>query len=459
MHQPRYAWRKKPPRTIVIKDGAYILSCDDQDNVTVQPAQSIIIHDGIIQEIVRAGKEGNILRTADLVYDAGLRGGIVLTPGFVNAHAHPPMYLLRSTTLITTPYATTEESLEVARKIERTMDADDQYIATLGDFTEQQKVGTTSILSHYHTPEPIFKAAQAARVRLVNATSIASKTDPSANIESAIQAVQYHDDLITPAFTIHTLASVSADDLVAVRNVLERFPETLLTIHCGETDAEVAAIRQRHGKLPVHVLHEAGLLSPRLILSHAVHFTGEEISLLAKYKVGVVHLPTSNRIHKSGRFDYATYFAQQAGNRIALGTDSVISKNRLDMVSEAFQSKIMHQDGPQPVSYTTLFQMLTVNGARVLNMEHKIGKLLPGYQADIAFWKLKDRMFVPYNFDNLHTLLGNMITHAGYTVRDLMIAGQFVVQDRRHQLVNESELLINLQKRHNLLLERIKEHQ
>ncbi len=457
MHENRYHYNRNitTPRSIVLKDCSYIITANAEEHVRITTNQSILIEHGVIQDIVPTGKDKAWLTKVDLVYQAGLRGGLVVTPGLINVHAHPPMYLLRSTTLLQNDHATTEESLVIARKIEQAMTSADQTIAALGDFTEQQKMGTTTVLSHYHTPQATRAAAKTAYVRLVDAVSVASKTDPSANIHKALTTLNWKDDLISPGLTVHTLAQVSLAELKAVKQILDQHPNVILTTHCGETEQEVAAATKKHGQRPIAVLEQAGLLTNRLVLSHAVHLTIDEIRLLIRRKVGVVHLPTSNRIHRSGQFKYAEFFAEQGHNRIALGTDSVISKSKLDIVSEALQSKIMHQDTAAPVRYDTLFKMMTSNGARVLNQDHQIGRILPGYKADIAFWKLKNRDFIPFDTNHPETLIGNFITHGGTNPRDLMVNGRFVISNRLHNLVDESQLLTDLQQHHVELQKRI----
>ena len=454
-YQVKPQFKNVPPHTVVIKDISYIITANQNDEVVVTEPKSLLIENGIITNIVRAGKETAWLNSADAVYDAGLRSGTIVTPGFINAHAHPPMYLLRSSTLLSHHYATTEESLVVARKIEQAMTVEDQTIAAVGDFSEQQKFGTTTVVSHYHTPQATRAAARRAHMRVVDCISVASKTDPSANIAKATATFTDVDELVSPGITIHTMERVSAQQLKEVQQLMEAHPEVLLTIHCGETLAEIDGSLKVHGKRPVEVLLDAGLLSDRLLLSHAVHFTPEEIALLVKHNVGVVHLPTSNRIHKSGEFNYTEFYEASGANRVALGTDSVISKSNLDIVSEAFQSKMMHQDTPHPPSYPELFKMMTCNGARVIGQHESIGKVAVGYKADLAFWKLKSRPFVPYDESNLDTLIGNFISHSGSMVRDVMVNGQFVISRRRHQFVKESQLLADIHHRHGELLQRI----
>ena len=91
--------------------------------------------------------------------------------------------------------------------------------------------------------------------------------------------------------------------------------------------------------------------------------------------------------------------------------------------------------------------MMTINGARVLG-EEKLGRIAPGYKADIAFWKLRDRGFIPFDENDPKTLVGNIISHGGRNIRDLMINGRFVISNRVHNLVNETELLDDIQAAH-----------
>jgi cytosine/adenosine deaminase-related metal-dependent hydrolase len=152
---------------------------------------------------------------------------------------------------------------------------------------------------------------------------------------------------------------------------------------------------------------------------------------------------------------YPLFVKYGAQNSLTLGTDSVISKNSLDLLSEALQMRIMHQD-TQLVYYEDLFKMMTSQGADILKLK-KVGRILPGYRADLAFWKLRDRGFMPYNEKQPISLIGNMITHGGRNVRDLMINGEFIITNRLHNLINESKLMTELQTRHMMLRKKIKE--
>lgn len=455
-------------KNILIKGARYVITADENDTVVVKENQTILVEDGTITKVIPKEQEDKIdVNKVDLIYDAEKRTGLVVTPGFINAHAHPPMYMLRSANLLEGEEGTLEEALENAVKLERAMNDEDLYISTLASLTEEQKMGTTTTLSHYHTPEITQHAAEICNHRLINAVSVASQTNPKANIDEAEKYIlsflnkyggdsakfKESDPLIRPALCIHEIFRADMTLLKKIKKLINKY-HVHFTLHLGETAIEVENCVKKFGKRPIEVLDEAGLLDRKLIISHGVHLTNDEVTKLAKKDVGVIHLPTSNLIHKSGLFKYSLFVEHEATNQIALGTDSVISKNRLDLITEALQARIIHQKNIV-IYYHKLFKMITSNSAKILGIPN-IGKIQEGYKADIAFWKLKDRGFIPYDEQDPMTLIGNLITHGGRNIRDLMIAGQFVIVNRVHTLVDESKLLAKTQELHQSLRKRVK---
>ena len=68
------------------------------------------------------------------------------------------------------------------------------------------------------------------------------------------------------------------------------------------------------------------------IAAHVVWPTDDEIPILVKHKVGVIHNPTSNMKIASGIAPIAKLL--DAGVRVGLGTDGAASNNDLDMWEE-----------------------------------------------------------------------------------------------------------------------------
>lgn len=439
------------PRRILIHGATFVITVDQNNRLKIMPNQSIYIVDGKIKEVFPVNKKSIPINKIDLLYDASKRSGIVVTPGFINCHAHPPMYLLRSS--MTLDKGNIVDQVIKMAVLENKMNNQDFYLGALGDFTEEQKYGITTTLSHYGVFEPIDQAASATKQNVINALSVASNSHPK-NTPAMIEKILKNRDKYysTPAIAMHYPHRATPDKVKKIKALMKKY-KVLITMHSAETEEWVQECVKKFGKRPVEVLVDLGLAGPNLILSHAVHVTDEEIKLIKKYKIGIVHLPTSNKIHRSGEFKYSLFVKYKANKQIALGTDSVISKNALDLLSEALQARIMHQHNSR-VLYEDLFKMMTSQAAEILQLK-KVGRILPDYQADLAFWKLRDRGFIPYNEKKPLSLVGNMITHGGRNIRDLMINGEFIVSNRVHNLIDESQLMLELQVAHMKLRKRL----
>src|SRR3989338_921144 len=95
---PRYQLVGRPRKLgrILIQGSAFVITVDGKNKLQVLPRHSIYIVGGVIKDVYPARQKKVPLEKIDLLYDGAKRGGIVVTPGFINGHAHPPMYLLRS---------------------------------------------------------------------------------------------------------------------------------------------------------------------------------------------------------------------------------------------------------------------------------------------------------------------------------------------------------------------------
>jgi 5-methylthioadenosine/S-adenosylhomocysteine deaminase len=347
-----------------------------------------------------------------------------------------------------------DETIASMPEWERAMSDEDYTFSSIGDITEQQKAGVTTTLSHFAVYWPIEIAARATKHNVINAVSVASNTHPENSPELIKELISKKGAECESqlAIALHYLLRANSKILKEVKN-LQNKHGLLFTCHMAESEEKAKKNVAVHKKREVEMLEKYGLLTEKTIVSHSIYVTDGEIKKMVDKNVGVVHLPTSNAIHKSGTFPLWKFVDAAGRSYVALGTDGVVSKSRLDLLSEAYQTRITHLYS-RTVKFGSLFKMITSNGARVLNMPDR-GRILPGMRADLAFWKLKDRGFIPFDQKNPMTLLGNLITHGGRAVRDLMINGDFIVQSRRHTKINESRLLPILQKKHMQMRRRV----
>jgi formimidoylglutamate deiminase len=243
--------------------------------------------------------------------------------------------------------------------------------------------------------------------------------------------------------------SVRAASLEYLREVagFARARELPLHMHVAEQPAEVEACRVEHGRTPVALLADAGLLDARFTAVHAIHVTGEEAHALARARAHVCACPTTERNLGDGIVPADLYF--DANVRVALGTDSHAQIDlledarelelnlRLSKLSRAVLARAPEtnddqnpDDEPSQLSSLAarLFECATVNGASSIGAES--GALAEGRAADFFTVDLNDPSIAGAGEDDLLAAVVFSLTRAA--VRDVCVGGRLVVEDGRH---------------------------
>ncbi len=131
---------------------------------------------------------------------------------------------------------------------------------------------------------------------------------------------------------------------------------------------------------PIQSLLTNGLLDHPSLLAHAIETTAKDRQALQEKPVGIAHCPRSNMALHGKTLDWTDW--QELGIPIGLGTDGRLSTPNLDLREEARFAMQHHGWSAQQA-----LKMLTLEGARALQMASQIGSLEVGKQADWVFWQ------------------------------------------------------------------------
>jgi 5-methylthioadenosine/S-adenosylhomocysteine deaminase len=201
--------------------------------------------------------------------------------------------------------------------------------------------------------------------------------------------------------------------------------------HLGESEAErlwltagegpMAALRDYFvppaGRTPVRLLAEAGLLDARVAAAHCVILDDEEIELLARHDVAVVHCPRSNSLLGCGVAPLAELRA--AGLRVGVGTDSPASTPSFDAFEElraaVFAARARARDAAA-LSAAEALELATLGSARALGLEGEVGSLVPGKRADLAVVDLAGSPYLPWEDPAAAVVFGGSPARVSVTV-------------------------------------------
>jgi 5-methylthioadenosine/S-adenosylhomocysteine deaminase len=369
--------------------------------------------------------------------------GQVVMPGLVNTHTHAPMVLYRGLADDLALMEWLEKYIFPAEA--KTVSPEFVRVGTRLAALEMIQSGTTTFADMYYFEEEIARATKAAGLRGVLGQTIIQfpVADAKTPDEALARAERFirewkGDDLIVPALAPHAMYTLDAATLKAVRALADREGVPVL-IHLAETADEVKTSQERHKLSPTQYLESLNFWQgSRTLAAHAVWLTDEDIQTLRRRDVGVSHNPESNMKLASGTAPVVTMRA--AGIPTGLGTDGAASNNDLDMFEAmriaAFLHKLATND-PRAIPARTAVEMATIEGARALGLDDRIGSLEPGKRADLIIVSMASARQTPM-YDPLSHLV---YTTRGDDVRTTIVNGRVLMRDRRMLTLDEQAVL------------------
>ncbi len=359
--------------------------------IPVEPDGACLDHHSVA---IHHGDIVAVLPTAQAVatYDATTvveLSNHALIPGLVNTHTHAAMSLFRGLA----------DDLPLMDWLNHhvwpaeTKWVNEQFIhdGTQLCIAEMLKSGTTCFNDMYFFPDEVARVCIAAGMRacvglimIEFPTAWAQDAQEYLDKGLAVHDEFRHSELVSTAFAPHAPYTVSDESLGKIRMFADEL-DLRIHMHVHETAHEVDESMARFDMRPLERLSRLDLLNPKLLAVHMTQLLAPEIEALKECGVHVVHCPESNLKLASG-YCPVQELVQQDVN-VALGTDGAASNNDLDMLAEmrtaALLAKSVSGD-PTAIPAHTALRMATLNGARALGLEDRIGSLRPGKAADVV---------------------------------------------------------------------------
>jgi 5-methylthioadenosine/S-adenosylhomocysteine deaminase len=246
-----------------------------------------------------------------------------------------------------------------------------------------------------------------------------------------------HDhDRLRPALGPTIPLHCTDEFLVACARLAEDCNVVMQT-HLAESKTQAVLGVKKYGRSLVAHLQGLGVLGPRFSAAHGIWLDGDDIARLSDAGAGVVHNPMSNLRLGSGVAPARTLL--ESGVRLGIGTDASNTSDGQNMFEAqrlaAFLSRIADTDYGRWLSVEEVFRAATVGSAGILGFD-RLGKLEPGYLADIVFLDIGHINYVPLR----NPLSQVVLAENGAAIRSVMINGRFVLHDGRLLSIDEARL-------------------
>ena len=420
---------------MLIKNGNVVIF--EEDDVKVKKLD-IRVNGNTIEEIEEKLDE----RKGEKVIDATDK---VVMPGLINTHAHIAMSIFRGTFEGCDLYTWLSKKIW---PIEAKLTKEQVYDATMLSILEMISTGTTCVNDHYFFSEQIRKALEESKMRAVITRVLMDNDGKEASENRINEFVELYEsrdrnnDLITYSVAPHGLYTCSGEVLRKSRELALKY-NLPIHVHFLESINEIESIKELHGDTGANVLKKYfdGL---HIILAHGVKISDEDIKVLKTLDCGIAHCPISNLRLGCKIADTTKYLDE--GINVALGTDGQGSGNNLDMF-EAMKIAGLIQGGihenEKRISAKDVIKMATINGAKLLGLEDKIGSIEVGKRADIIIVdiskKLNNIKITP-NVDIISNLVYNS---DGRSVDTTMVNGEILMENRSVKVIDTKKVLKN----------------
>ena len=367
----------------------------------------------------------------------------VVMPGLINTHAHISMSIFRGTFEGCNLYTWLHEKIW---PIEDKLTEETVYNATMVSILEMISTGTTCVSDHYFFSKQIRKALEESGMRAaITRVLMDSDGEEASNkrIQEFIELYETRDinnDLITYTVAPHSFYTCSGKVLQKSRELADEY-NLPVHVHFLESIDEIEDIKKIHGQEAIDVLRKY-FDGVHTILAHGVKLNDRDVEILSKMDCGIVHNPISNMRLGCKIADITKYMKK--GINVSLGTDGQGSGNNLDMF-EAMKIAGLIQGGihenEEKVSAKDVIKMATINGAKILGLEDKIGSIEDGKKADIIIVDISKSLnnikMMPNN-----DIISNLVYNTdGRNVTTTIVNGKVLMENRNIKNMNTEEIL------------------
>ncbi len=215
--------------------------------------------------------------------------------------------------------------------------------------------------------------------------------------------------------------------------------KTPIMMHMFETEVDNEVCLEKFKKKAMDYYIEKNFLGPDLLAVHSVHVTNEELDIYKKYDVKVAHNPVCNMYLGSGTAPIIEMIKK--GITVGLGTDGAASNNSNDMI-EVLKTTVLlqrnHFKRADCINAYDVLKMATIEGAKCLGMEDRIGSLEIGKKADFLIFD-PNRSF---KTSPSHDGLASFVYSGDYRgIEKVVVNGQEVLKDGKIVFGNEEKII------------------
>lgn len=395
--------------------------------VTQDPARKVLKGDVAVEDekIIYVGPEYK--DSAEKEIDVS---GDIVMPGMINTHTHVAMSVMKgSLDDLLFP-----DFLEAGFKIDADRTDWDLEVGTRLGCMEMIRGGTTTFMDLYYSEDVIAKATQESGVRGVLCWCVLDE-DKTTQVGNPLKnCIRFHEThknkrKIIPGVGLQGVYACNEETCIGAKEYSDK--ENLpMNFHLSETRGEVNQHRKSTGKRPGEWMSDLGIFGLRGVAAHSAYLTLNEVRLMGEAGMSVSTCPVSNMKLATGGVAPIPEFISEGVN-VSIGTDGNTTNNSLDMFSEMKILGLLQKANRWDATVAKaqeLIDFATINGAKAISMEDKLGSIEVGKYADIIVLDGKAPNLRPLLPENI---IGNIAySSSSLNVKHTMCQGDLLMENQ-----------------------------
>lgn len=393
----------------------------------------------------------------------------ILFPGLINTHNHLFQNLLKG---LGDDKVLSDWFADMTAPSAAHLTPEDVYHSAMLGCVQGIRSGTTTMLDYMY-PHPVanlsdgvIKAFRELKIRGIFGRGMMDTGEQFGTQKSIMQDVQtieedcrrlldnYHgidNDRIHVWLAPAAIWSCTEECLKVTWNLAQEY-NTGYTVHISETPFDREAARQLHGEPDVEVLQKLGILGPNVLMVHCVYLTERDIRMAKYNDMKVSHNAVSNMYLASGVAPIPRMV--ESGISVGVATDGAASNNSQDMIETLKMTALLqkvHSTDPTIITAEKVLELATIDGARAVGLDDKIGSLEIGKKADFFIYNpALSAKSIP-----MHNPVSTLVYSGSEScVETVIIDGNIVMEDGVILVTDEMKVIATAQHTADQLAER-----
>ncbi|MBQ6560240.1 MAG: amidohydrolase [Erysipelotrichaceae bacterium] len=365
----------------------------------------------------------------------------LLMPGLIDAHSHIPMVFLRG---IADGLPLDKWLNERVFPIEAKLTAEQIRVSSYYAILELLASGVTSFTDMYFFPEETAQAIKDSGIK-ANLNKYILCFDPNQTIEESMigPSIEFFDKYndtcdgrLKVDFSIHAEYTNQPHIVNAYSEECKKH-DAIMHIHLSESRSEVEKCIEKYKQTPVEWFESLGTFENPTCAAHVVWPMKDDLKILKKHDVSVMHNPSSNLMIGSGFAPVREML--DLGINVGLGTDGTASNNNLNMLEEMHLAAIVHNGyhlDATNIKSSQVIDMATRNGAK-LQGRSDTGSLEVGKCADIIALDLnKIHLYPVFEYPSILTKSAQ-----GSDVCMTMVDGKILYENGQYLTLDKEKIV------------------